>query len=103
MQRGFGIASESPTLLSIFKGFRELASGCLGVSWVASNYVSPSTWDGFFGRKAKEKNAMLLPWGERNRGVLERVETPTLAYQRRYEQDFFPFRGGAVVTLPIFF
>jgi len=54
----------------------DLGCSCLGVSWVVSNFVTNHlfVWEGFFGGKAKKKNAVFLPhaifwsiWHERNR------------------------------------
>ena len=63
----------------------DLACSCFSVSWVVSDFVRNHLFagEGFFGRKAKKKNAMFLSraifsniWHERNRRVFEGVELP---------------------------
>lgn len=62
----------------------DLARSGLGVSWVVYNSVKNHlfTWQGLFGRKAKNKNAIFPPhaifmsiWRETNRRAFERLDS----------------------------
>jgi len=73
-----------------------LALSCLGISWVAPDSIMNHllAWEDFFGKKVKKKKkkeAKILPhvifwciWKERNRRVLESIETPLQSLKENF-------------------